>query len=671
MLKNLKLGVKLGLGFGVVLMLTAFVAMIGFNGMVNVQDRVDKADDVNRLVRYILEARVQEKNYMLRKDEASVLAHAAALQKIYDQANDTTGKFSDKLNKDQMATVNDSVLRYQKAFEKYVTLEESKNGAMANMRQQARTTLETIEALRADQKQQLKELQESGTASLAQINDKLHKADDANRLIKWFVDSRKNEKEVIISGEEKYLKANAEGITQVKNLLADMRTRFRNERNIAQVDKALAAVNGYEKEFGNFYGFMQAQAQDTQIMLAAARQADKVCREARADQKGKMVSEMTTANVVSGSGAGVALMIGSLAAILLTLAITRPVRQGVTFAESMSTGDFTNDLQITQRDEIGVLATALNSMVGRLRDVVADVRNATDYVASGSEQLAASAQTLSQGATEQAASIEEVSASMEQMASNIKQNAENAQTTEEIASQAASDAREGGSAVGQTVEAMKNIAEKISIIEEIARQTNLLALNAAIEAARAGEHGKGFAVVAAEVRKLAERSGEAAAEISEMSVSSVGVAEKAGQLLEKLVPDIQRTAELVQEITSSSMEQNSGVDQINKAIAQLDTVIQQNASASEEMASTSEELAGQSQQLQDTMSFFKVDGTGRLPSESISRFTVKSADPRELPAGEGNGNGNGKSRQASSKTAVGNGVDLDMRASDDPDFERF
>ncbi|WP_235264124.1 methyl-accepting chemotaxis protein, partial [Geoalkalibacter ferrihydriticus] len=207
----------------------------------------------------------------------------------------------------------------------------------------------------------------------------------------------------------------------------------------------------------------------------------------------------------------------------------------------------------------------------------------------------------------QAAAAEEASSSMEQMAANIRQNADNAMQTEKIAAKSAQDARQGGEAVGKTVTAMKQIADKISIVEEIARQTNLLALNAAIEAARAGEHGKGFAVVAAEVRKLAERSQTAAAEISDLSGSSVEIAEQAGKMLTQMVPDIQKTAELVQEIAAASKEQDAGAEQVNKAIQQLDQVIQQNASASEEMASTSEELSSQAEQLQQAIAYFKVD----------------------------------------------------------------
>jgi methyl-accepting chemotaxis protein len=368
---------------------------------------------------------------------------------------------------------------------------------------------------------------------------------------------------------------------------------------------------------------------------AKASRAEQNAIEALGDAKlkqAKLTAESNNklANASSRLMIGLAIA-GAVVSVLLGFLISRmisvPLRKGVDFATAVANGDLTQKIALDQKDEVGALANALNTMVERLSGIVQEVKSAADNVASGSQQMASGSQEMSQGASEQAAAAEEASSSMEQMSSNIKQNADNAIQTEKIAIKSASDAREGGEAVVRTVTAMKDIANKISIIEEIARQTNLLALNAAIEAARAGEHGKGFAVVASEVRKLAERSQKAAAEISELSSSSVEVAEWAGQLLAKMVPDIQRTAELVQEISAACREQDSGADQINKAIQQLDQVIQQNAGASEEMASTAEELSSQAEQLQSSVAFFRV-----AESEAGMRRQLARSVGRELPA---------------------------------------
>ncbi len=358
-------------------------------------------------------------------------------------------------------------------------------------------------------------------------------------------------------------------------------------------------------------------------------------------------------------------------AFFVSRKIKTALNEAVDVADNLAQGNLAVNVVIRSEDETGKLLTAMKNMVGKLREVVEGVSTASDNVAAASQQMSSGAQQVSEGATVQAASAEEVSSSMEQMSSNIKQNADNAQQTEKIALKAASDAREGGQAVTETVSAMKDIATKISIIEEIARQTNLLALNAAIEAARAGEHGKGFAVVATEVRKLAERSQTAAAEISKLSASSVEVAEKAGDMLTRIVPDIQKTAELVQEISAASNEQNAGADQINKAIQQLDQVIQENASATEEMASTAEELSSQAEHLQDIIGFFKT-GQSDHHEKRMQKKPVIIADPvkkntKKLAHNNGQ-NGRKTSDNGSS------GVNLDMGLENDrldSEFERF
>ena len=292
------------------------------------------------------------------------------------------------------------------------------------------------------------------------------------------------------------------------------------------------------------------------------------------------------------------------------------LRDRARLANQISEGNLKTEVRLlSPQDELG---TALQKMVANLSQVVNEVASAANNVASGSEELSSTAQQLSQGATEQSASAEQCTSSMEEMSSSIQQNADNAQQTNQIAAKASQDAQASGEAVVKTATAMKEIAEKISIIEEIARKTDLLALNAAVEAARAGEHGKGFAVVASEVRKLAERSQTAAAEISRLSSEGVSLAEGAGQMLAKLVPDIRKTADLVREISAASTEQNSGTAQVNQALQQLDQVIQQNAAASEEMASTSEELSSQAELLQTTIAFFKLEAGEHPPATAAS-----------------------------------------------------
>lgn len=333
---------------------------------------------------------------------------------------------------------------------------------------------------------------------------------------------------------------------------------------------------------------------------------------------------------VIGWGAGILLLVFAFSWRLLQQGIIKPVEGLRVFAHQVAGGDLMARLDNTYKAEMGSLASAIQTMISKLSEIISEVATGASNVASSSSELSSTSRALSQGAIAQAASVEEISSSMEEMTSNISQSASNALKTDTLARESASGAAAGGKAVAETVLAMKTISEKIGIVEEIARQTNLLALNAAIEAARAGEHGKGFAVVAAEVRKLAERSGLAAAEISTLASSSVKIADEAGKMLLDLVPDISTTAELVQEISAASKEQSIGADQINKAIQQLDNVIQQNAAASEQMAATSDSLSGQAEKLQETIGYFNVGATSGQP-----RKKRPTNQTRMLAAGKG------------------------------------
>ena len=410
------------------------------------------------------------------------------------------------------------------------------------------------------------------------------------------------------------------------------------------------------------------------------------------------------------------LLIAAVAATWIALNISRALAQAVGLADAVAIGDLSHKIESSSNDEIGDLIKSLNAMtvnlnataalanqiaqgdlmveakplsdkdtlglalermVEKLRQIVSEALTAAQNVSAGSQELSASAEQLSQGATEQASSAEEASSSMEEMASNVKQNADNANQTEKIAAQSAKDAEAGGAAVGRAVNAMQTIAEKITIVQEIARQTDLLALNAAVEAARAGEHGKGFAVVASEVRKLAERSQAAAADIGTLSTETVKVAREAGDMLSKLVPDIKKTAELVQEITAACREQDVGSAQINQAIQQLDKVGQQNASASEQVSSTSEELASQAEQLQSTISFFRIDQAGHRDSaanapidRAVTQLRTKAAHMAAADRGARKPPPARKPTRATKVASGGGGFAFDMNdGGDDRDAE--
>ncbi|MEL7640348.1 MAG: methyl-accepting chemotaxis protein [Solidesulfovibrio sp.] len=669
-MRNLKLGIKIGIGFGILILIACSLGGMAVFNMANVEHDAKKLSD-QYVPEVAIATNVERSSFLTMyawrgyslSEETSFLDEGkkelSQVQKYLSDAKNHADKYIDLIKlRENVALAQGKVNEYSKLADQTVAQIQALDKDKKILDTSATAYIKNANEFLKNQEDALAKDISSGV-SPDKLKERSSKISMINDVIDLGNDTRISVWKAQALREPKVLEAAMSNFPKIEDLLSKIKTITFNEINIRQLAAISESAQAYKAAMTglliNWNELQKINVKRTEIgqaVLSAAAQTSLAGMDQTSEISKEAVTSLATASTTMVVGLSIALLLGIIVSVVLTKAITGPVQKGVQFAEAMSNGDFTKTLDIDQKDEIGILAASLNTMVVKLREVVAEIQSASENVASGSEELSASAQSMSQGATEQAASVEEISSSMEQMSSNIKQNAENAQQTQSIAVKAAQDAQEGGKAVISAVTAMKNIAEKISIIEEIARQTNLLALNAAIEAARAGEHGKGFAVVAAEVRKLAERSGSAASEISDLSTSSVRIAEQAGEMLTKMVPDIQRTADLVQEIAASSMEQNSGADQINKAITQLDQVVQQNASASEEMASTSEELSSQAEQLQSTIEFFQVGNTGNR----------RRSIPKALPTGRQRVVHTARKQTSTAK------IDLDM---EDSDFEKF
>ena len=682
----MKLGIKIGLGFAALLAIAAMLGILAIINMSGVQTKsvmlekeyVPEVGIANQIERSSFRTMFAMRGYAFTAEKDFLNSAKENLQALHERltkAKDLGDKSPNlKALKPAVEKVEKLVGEYEKMVEEAVSINQQMEIRRNELDAAAKQYMENCTTLLAGQNQKMTTEIQAGkdAGSLAERLEKIKLISgiidlgNLTRIAAWRSQAEREPK--IIQDAN----ANFDGMKEKLTLLHKIIRSEEDSRRVNAVEQAAAAYKQAMNEFLSLWlkneDISKKRTEIGNSVTSESREVAVTGMEGTAKIAAEAVSALGTASTVMIIGLIVAVILGCAIAFFITRAITKPIFMGVKFAETVADGDLTKSLDITQKDEIGQLANALNTMVDKLKEVVASVQAASDNVASGSQELSASSEEMSQGATEQAAAAEEASSSMEQMAANIRQNADNAMQTEKIAIKSADDAKAGGEAVAKTLSAMREIAGKISIIEEIARQTNLLALNAAIEAARAGEHGKGFAVVAAEVRKLAERSQHAAAEISDLSGSSVEVAEQAGEMLAKMVPDIQRTAELVQEISAASKEQDTGAEQVNRAIMQLDQVIQQNASASEEMASTSEELSSQAEQLQDIMSFFKVDTRGGGQVRKAAPSLARSAKKKQMALPPVTHEPKVK------KVAASKGLDLDMGSDSDKldeQFERF
>lgn len=539
-----------------------------------------------------LQARRNEKDFLLRNLTKYVDQHDKTMAANYQIIARLKGLINDPDGQGKMAMLGEIHKEYENSFKRLVELKvEAGLDPKSGLHGKLRKAVHNVEG-------ELTRLN-SSNASLSALKDKL--------LVSMLM-MRRHEKDYLARGTEKYIGEMAKRHSEFTTLLAT-----NNGIPSSLVKNITTQMSIYHRAFLKLTDGLKNITKEIEVFRDRAHALEPLI-----DQLVTLVEDtnitnqafqVEISNRTTRIVAATMLIAGLFVLVILWLlgrGIIFPLRKTVEFCEAIADGNLTARIDIRSNDEIGQLIETLRSMREKLTTVVRDVDVNSNALASASEQINGTAQTLSQGASEQAASVEQTSASVEQMGASINQISENARVTDGIASESSNAAKQGGGSVLATTQAMKNIAEKITIIEDIAYQTNMLALNAAIEAARAGDHGKGFAVVAAEVRKLAERSQVAASEIGDLTGTSVKVAEKAGSLLEKMVPDIARTADLVQEISAASEEQATGVGQITGALQQLDKVTQQNAMASEKLAATSQELNTQSKTLLEVISFFRV-----------------------------------------------------------------
>ena len=617
---------------------------------------VEYATGVERMA---LQTIMEEKNYLLhQKDEIHQRAevNVKELFGFLDKVDELARQYDNRELLDQSKTARQDTTLYAEEYRKGVASLKANKDLVKTMGTKGRVVV--------DAAQKFMEIQEKAYAqAMAQGADATLLDGFVQRYIKTVMIRIQANRIIRLEKEEVNYKDRVAWnqmvvmLPELMRLYDELEKISTTEAELKLIDEARTATKEYEQAAQNWIAndteltaILKRMADYGTTVIQAAQSAEKAGYEqleaARATSQ-KVVDEAVM--IILGTILA-AVVLGVFIALFLASLITKPIIRGVSFAAAVADGDLTQQLDIDQKDEIGQLAGALNGMVKRLRQIVGEVRVGADNLSSASSEVSSTAQALSQGATEQAASVEETTASIEQLNASVQQNTENARVTNGIAKSSAEEARRGGEAVARTVSAMKEIASKIGLIEDIAYKTNLLALNAAIEAARAGEHGKGFTVVAAEVRKLAENSGMTAQEINQLATNSVAIAEEAGKLLEQMVPNIVKTADLVEEITAASGEQAAGIAQINEAMSQLDKATQQNASSSEELAATAEELSGQAGQLQETMSFFRTGAGGSRP-KSRSRATPVAVAAR------------GREREEEGT--------VDLEDFDHKDFERF
>lgn len=645
--RDLRVGAKLGVGFGIVLLLTGLIAFVGSDALHGVTDRVGKADDVNRMVKLLLEARQQEKNFIIRGEDKYIAGVKEKVAALIAQGEETKARFTDQSNKDEMDKIITAAKAYQTSFQGYVDTTMRRNASAKAMEESARTVRTLMDKVRGEQKAEVMELISTG-ASAARLEDKITKADDANRMIKWMLEIRRSEKNYMLRGEEQYIRNVEQLVGEMKSLMRSLKSRYTNPNHRDMADQVMTALVEYARNFNQYIEEDKAAGTEMTNMLDNARTALEVAANTRKDQKAKLQAEIAGADNKLIMFSMIAVLLGVIAAMFITRIIVRPLSASVATLNRLADGDLTVEVQSHSKDEIGQLMTAMKHMAGSLRDIMTNIMGGTNQLATAAEELAAVTEDTSSGVNELMAETEQVATAMNEMSATVGEVSNNASQAAASTEEGRKVASDGRAIVMQTIEAINKLADNVTrstevinklkqesnnigtvldVISGIAEQTNLLALNAAIEAARAGEQGRGFAVVADEVRTLAQRTQQSTDEIQSMITAlqnganeAVGVmnasqeqthhtveqAGQAGEALNEIMRLVERIADMTTQIASAAEEQSATAGAVSESMNNISQVTERSAAGANQLSASSSELAQLGEHLREQVGRFKV-----------------------------------------------------------------